>query len=44
VVPGSLVKDKHYTLAFNPDHTQATVKLLAKERFRNEKVAFAVTD
>jgi len=44
VVPGSLVRDKHYTLAFNPDHTQATVRLLAKERFRNEKVAFAVTD
>ncbi|BDU72439.1 hypothetical protein [Mesoterricola silvestris] len=44
VVPGSLVKDKHYTLAFNPDHTQATVKLLAKDRFRNEKVVFAVTD
>ena len=44
VVPGSLEKDKHYSLEFNPDRTVATVKFLAKERFRNEKVVFALTD
>lgn len=44
VVPGSLEKDKHYTLTFNQDRTVATVKFLDKDRFRNEKVAFALTD
>ena len=44
VVPGSLVKDKHYTLEFNPDRTTATVRFLAKDRFRNEKVVFALAD
>jgi predicted nucleic acid-binding Zn-ribbon protein len=42
VIPGSLEKDKHYTLTFNDDRTVATVKVLNKERFRNEKVAFAL--
>jgi len=44
VVPGSLEKDRHYTLAFNADRTVATVKFLAKDRFRNEKVVFALAD
>ena len=44
VVPGSLEKDKHYTLAFNEDRTIATVKFLAKDRFKNEKVVFALAD
>ncbi|MBP1627145.1 MAG: hypothetical protein H6Q00_1620 [Holophagaceae bacterium] len=44
VVPGSLEKDKHYSLSISPDKQSATVKILAKERFRNEKVVFAVTD
>jgi hypothetical protein len=44
VVPGSLVKDKHYTLEINPERTVATVTFLAKDRFRNEKVAFALAD
>ena len=44
VVPGSLVKDKHYTVTFTEDKATATIKLLNKERFRNEKVVFAVTD
>ena len=44
VVPGSLEKDKHYTLEFNPDRTAATVRFLAKDRFRNEKVVFALAD
>jgi hypothetical protein len=44
VVPGSLEKDKHYSVTFTEDKTSATVKLLNKERFKNEKVVFAVTD
>ena len=44
VIPGSLVRDKHYTLAISEDHSSATVKILVKDRFRNEKVAFAVSD
>jgi len=44
VVPGSLEKDKHYSLEFNPDRTSAKVNFLDKERFRNEKVAFALAE
>lgn len=44
VVPGSLEKDKHYSLQISPDKQSATIKILAKERFKNEKVVFAVTD
>jgi hypothetical protein len=44
VIPGSLVKDKHYTLTLSEDRTTATVKLLVKDRFLNEKVVFALTD
>jgi len=44
VVPGSLEKDKHYTLTISADKTSATVKILVKERFKNEKVAFAVVE
>ena len=42
VVPGSLEKDKHYTLTLAEG--SATIKILNKDRFRNEKVVFAVTD
>jgi hypothetical protein len=44
VIPGSLEKDKHYSVAISEDRTSATVKLLVKDRFRNEKVVFALTD
>jgi len=44
VVPGSLEKDKHYTLTLNGDKTVATVTFLNKDRFRNEKVVFALAD
>jgi len=44
VVPGSLLKDQHYALSFSADKASATIKILNKERFRNEKVVFAVTD
>jgi hypothetical protein len=44
VVPGSYVKDEHYTLTISADKTSATVKLLNKERFKNDKVVFAVAE
>lgn len=44
VVPGSLVKDQHYSLTIAPDKMSATVKLLDKSRFTNEKVVFAVSE
>jgi len=44
VVPGSIEKDKHYTLTLSEDKATAVVKLLVKDRFKNEKVVFAVTD
>jgi hypothetical protein len=44
VVPGSLVKDQHYSLTIAPDKQSATVKLLDKSRFTNEKVVFAVSE
>jgi len=44
VVPGSLEKDKHYTLTISPDKTSATIKFLTKDRFKNEKVVFAVVE
>jgi hypothetical protein len=44
VIPGSLERDKHYTLTISEDRTSATVKILVKDRFLNEKVVFAVTD
>ncbi|MDR3670313.1 MAG: hypothetical protein P4L36_05685 [Holophaga sp.] len=44
VIPGSLEKDKHYTLTIAEDRNSATVKILAKDRFRNEKVVFALSD
>jgi hypothetical protein len=44
VVPGSIVKDTHYTLTISEDKATATIKLTNKDRFKNEKVVFAVTD
>lgn len=44
VVPGSLVKDQHYSLTIAPDKQSATVKLLDKNRFMNDKVVFAVSE
>ena len=44
VVPGSLEKGKHYSLTLSDDKSKATIKLLNKDRFMNEKVVFAVTD
>jgi hypothetical protein len=44
IVPGSLEKDKHYTLTIAGDKQSAVVKFLAKDRFKNEKVVFAVSE
>ena len=44
VVPGSLVKDQHYSLTISPDKLSATIKFLDKSRFTNEKVVFAVSE
>jgi len=44
VIPGSLEKDKHYALTIAEDRSSATVKILTKDRFRNEKVVFALSD
>lgn len=44
VVPGSLEREKHYSLAIAPDKQSATITLLIKDRFVNEKVAFAVVE
>jgi hypothetical protein len=44
VVPGSIVKDTHYSLTISDDKTTAVVKILVKDRFLNEKVVFAVAD
>jgi predicted nucleic acid-binding Zn-ribbon protein len=44
VVPGSLVRDVHYSVTISEDKSTATVKFLVKERFRNEKVVFALAD
>ncbi len=44
VVPGSLIKDQHYTVAYAPDGSTATVKILDPERLKNDRVVFAVND
>jgi hypothetical protein len=44
VVPGSLVKDQHYSVALAEDRKMATIRILDPERMRNDHVVFAVTD
>ncbi len=44
VVPGSLVKDQHYTVTLAEDRKFATIRILDPERMRNDRVVFAVTD
>lgn len=44
VVPGSLVKDQHYTVTLAQDKKNATIRILDPERLRNDRVVFAVTD
>jgi uncharacterized coiled-coil DUF342 family protein len=44
VVPGSLQKDKDYSVTFAQDRKNATIRILDPERLRNDRVVFAVTD
>ena len=44
VVPGSLIKDQHYSIAYSTDRSSATIKILDLDRVRDDKVAFAVTN
>ena len=44
VVPGSLLKDKQYTVTLAEDRKVATIRILDPERMRNDRVVFAVTD
>ena len=43
VVPASLLKDQHYALTVSEDRSTATIRILAPDRFRNDKVVFAVS-
>ena len=43
VVPGSLIKDQHYSISYSADHASATIKILDLDRVRDDRVAFAVT-
>ena len=44
VVPGSYLRDKQYRLTISPDKQTATIDLLTPERFKNDKVVFAVSE
>ncbi len=44
VVPGSLIKDQHYSISYSTDRSSATIKILDLDRVRDDKVAFAVTN
>ena len=44
VVPGSLLKDKQYSVTLTADGHNATIHILDPERLRNDRVVFAVTD
>ena len=44
VVPGSYIRDQHYKLTISEDKQTATIDLLTPDRFKNDKVVFAVTD
>ncbi len=44
VVPGSLLKDKQYSVTLTADGRNATIHILDPERLRNDRVVFAVAD
>ncbi len=44
VIPGSIEKDKHYSLTIAADKKSAVIKFLVKDRFKNEKIVFAVAE
>ena len=44
VVPGSYTPGEHYRLTLSADRQTATVELLTLQRFKNDKVVFAVSE
>ena len=44
VIPGSLEKNKHYSLVFSEDRANAVIRILDADRLRNDRVVFAVSD
>jgi len=44
VVPGSYTSGEHYRLTLSADRQIATVELLTLQRFKNDKVVFAVAE
>jgi hypothetical protein len=44
VVPGSYTPGEHYRLTLSADRQTATVELLTLQRFKNDKVVFAVVE
>jgi hypothetical protein len=44
VVPGSYTPGEHYRLTLSADRQTATVELLTLQRFKNDKVVFAVAE
>lgn len=44
LVPGSYLPNEHYRLTLSPDGQMATLELMSPERFRNDKVVFALID
>jgi hypothetical protein len=44
VIPGSYAKGVHYSATISGDRRTATVRILEKDRFRNDKVAFALSE
>jgi len=44
VIPGSYTRGMHYSVSISEDRQTASVKILEKGRFRNDKVVFAVSE
>jgi hypothetical protein len=44
VIPGSYAKGIHYDLTISDDRRTASIKILEKDRFRNDKVVFALSE
>ena len=44
LVPGSYLPGEHYQLTISADRQTAIVELLTMQRFKNDKVVFAVTE
>jgi hypothetical protein len=44
VIPGSYAKGTHYSVTISEDRLTASIKILTKDRFRNDKVVFALSE